>query len=563
MKPLWALLAMAGGLLPGNLFAQTTVTDTIYTAVGVHATGYFILTPNRAFTTPGGIVVSANPITVLLNASTGVFSVPLFPNTNATPQPSFYTARWYLAGVPSFSTQWTVPVSATPVNLATVQGPNPTLIQPTQIDASTAHNGDCLTFNGSTVGWRSCAGLGSLTGVIYSTAGTPSVVTGTATDCVKVNGTSGTCGGSSGASLQSVSFSATPTFDGGNGTVKTFAMTLTGNIASCMLQNFTTGQAVYFYLTQDGSGGRTVACAGLTDLGTVAGQASKTDIQPFIASASNALSASAGMVCPECNPAIVISEGIVTPGASAVDILSAVSAIHRWEMNMNNAGALVLVGASTTPATSGNCAKFAANGYDLADALTTCGGTGVTQSGVAGFLFGPVAGGNGSPIAAGVNYGSWRPFIAQNSTIKKLSFLIDTADAGKGLLVGVFDYASSLPSGLTLCSGVDATITGSTGIKVLAFSTGSAFSGGACNLTVGKTYALVATSDSATLAWDVNFSSFPVQTGLLNADHAHMTDISTAVSTLTGASLAFTPAAGWTGYQTISAFNYPLVGWSN
>lgn len=356
---------------------------------------------------------------------------------------------------------------------------------------------------------------------------------------------------------------ATPTYDGGLGTVETITQTLAANISSCTAQNFSPGQLVTFEWTQDATGTRTITCVALANLGTLSGVANKTDTQTFRAITSSTLVAITTMWCLNCDPAIVSPEGVATPGSSGVDILSSVSAIHRWEMNMNNAGALVLVGTSTTAATSGNCAKFAANGYDLADALTTCGGTGVTQSGVAGFLFGPVAGGNGSPIAAGVNYGSWRPFIAQNSTIKKLSFLIDTADAGKGLLVGVFDYASSLPSGLTLCSGVDATITGSTGIKVLAFSTGSAFSGGACNLTVGKTYALVTTSDSATLAWDVNFSSFPVQTGLLNADHAHMTDISTAVSTLTGASLAFTPAAGWTGYQTISAFNLPLVGWSN
>lgn len=373
-------------------------------------------------------------------------------------------------------------------------------------------------------------------------------------------------GATTGASLQSLgTITTSPVLDGGSTiTAKTIAATLGATISCGAIQNWIGGEFLTLSLTQDGSGSRPFTCAGLSNIGDTSSiPAGKNTKQIFVAVSSSALNAITTMWCVDCDPSIVSVEGIVTPGISASDVLSSVSAIHRWEMNMNNAGALVLVGASTTPATSGNCAKFAANGYDLADALTTCGGTGVTQSGVAGFLFGPVAGGNGSPIAAGVNYGSWRPFIAQNSTIKKLSFLIDTADAGKGLLVGVFDYASSLPSGLTLCSGVDATITGSTGIKVLAFSTGSAFSGGACNLTVGKTYAFVATSDSATLAWDVNFSSFPVQTGLLNADHAHMTDISTAVSTLTGASLAFTPAAGWTGYQTISAFNYPLVGWSN
>lgn len=48
------------------------------------------------------------------------------------------------------------------------------------------------------------ASIAGLTGVVYLTAGVPSAVTGTATDCVLVNGTSGPCGSGGGGSISAL-----------------------------------------------------------------------------------------------------------------------------------------------------------------------------------------------------------------------------------------------------------------------------------------------------------------------------------------------------------------------
>lgn len=126
---------------------------------------------------------------------------------------------------------------------------------------------------------------------------------------------------STGSSVSAVSFSATPTFSGASGAVRTFTMTLTGNVTSCTLSGLTAGQVITFVFTQDGTGGRTVACAGLTGLGTVSGVASKIDEQTFYATSSSAATAITSMWCRTCDPAVIIpgsTSGAVTLKAPAV-----------------------------------------------------------------------------------------------------------------------------------------------------------------------------------------------------------------------------------------------------
>lgn len=99
--------------------------------------------------------------------------------------------------------------------------------------------------------------------------------------------------GAVGALLSTVSFSATPTFDGGNGTTKTFSMTVTGNITGCTLQNFATGQVVLFSFTMDSSAGHTIVCSGLTNLGSPVADGTSQALanykQYFVATGSAAL----------------------------------------------------------------------------------------------------------------------------------------------------------------------------------------------------------------------------------------------------------------------------------
>ena len=138
-------------------FAQlNTVGWTVNIAAGVHATGYVVITPNRAFTVPGGIVVGATPIKADLDPSTGAFAVQIYANTTVSPQPSFYTAEFHLDGTPAYSMQWVIPPSPNPCGFSCAAGPNPVIIQLDQIDTSTASAGYCITFNGTAAVWAPC-----------------------------------------------------------------------------------------------------------------------------------------------------------------------------------------------------------------------------------------------------------------------------------------------------------------------------------------------------------------------------------------------------------------------
>jgi len=66
-------------------------------------------------------------------------------------------------------------------------------------------------------------------------------------------------------------------------------------------------------------------------------------------------------------------EGTRPSGAASHDKIFGDATTHQPLKNPNNTGNQVLVGASTTAATSGHCAQFAANGHDITDAGAACG----------------------------------------------------------------------------------------------------------------------------------------------------------------------------------------------
>jgi hypothetical protein len=78
--------------------------------------------------------------------------------------------------------------------------------------------------------------------------------------------------------------------------------------------------------------------------------------------------------------------------ATSHDLLYPDSTAHRWAMNNNNAGKVILVGIASA-GTSGNCVKLATNGIDIVDNGSACGtssgvtiGTTTISSGVSGRL---------------------------------------------------------------------------------------------------------------------------------------------------------------------------------
>lgn len=94
--------------------------------------------------------------------------------------------------------------------------------------------------------------------------------------------------------LNTVSFSATPTFDAKLG--NTQKITLTGNVTSSTLSNATAGEQINFIICQDGNGNRTfVWPSNVKGWMTIGPTASKCSAQNFIFDGTNAYALSSGV----------------------------------------------------------------------------------------------------------------------------------------------------------------------------------------------------------------------------------------------------------------------------
>ena len=96
------------------------------------------------------------------------------------------------------------------------------------------------------------------------------------------------------AAMETVTFSATPTFDCGKGT--THKITLTGNVTSSTLSNCSAGQPVMMIICQDGTGSRTFTWPGTMKGGmTIGSTASKCSAQSFVFDGTNAYATGTGV----------------------------------------------------------------------------------------------------------------------------------------------------------------------------------------------------------------------------------------------------------------------------
>jgi hypothetical protein len=97
------------------------------------------------------------------------------------------------------------------------------------------------------------------------------------------------------AGVNSVTFSATPTFDASLG--NTQKITLTGNVTSSTLSNATAGQALYFLICQDATGARTfVWPTNVQGATTIGSTASTCTAQSFVFDGTNAYALAAGVI---------------------------------------------------------------------------------------------------------------------------------------------------------------------------------------------------------------------------------------------------------------------------
>jgi len=100
--------------------------------------------------------------------------------------------------------------------------------------------------------------------------------------------------GSIRSALNTVTFSATPTFDASLG--NTQKITLTANVSSSTLLNAGAGESLRFIVCQDATGGRTFTWPSNVKGGMIIGStASKCSAQSFVFDGANAYAVSAGL----------------------------------------------------------------------------------------------------------------------------------------------------------------------------------------------------------------------------------------------------------------------------
>lgn len=153
---IFRVIALFVCLLPSLAFAaRTTVADTIRTATGGTCSGSIYISYPSFYNSSGQLVAAGRVSTRVI---TGAFSVSLDPG-------AYYTANYQMVpvGCTPNSEFWNVPISLVPVPLSTVRSLNPptppTLIGLTSLGSGGATAGQCLVWN-NFWGPASCGGGG-------------------------------------------------------------------------------------------------------------------------------------------------------------------------------------------------------------------------------------------------------------------------------------------------------------------------------------------------------------------------------------------------------------------
>lgn len=219
-KGIWALILATAAALTA---APTRILDTMTAAGGGPANGTCVITW-PSFRGADGVSVSAG--TKRLRVRSGVIDVALPATAGGTPTsapwlaPAYAVACYLSGGSAAVTEYWQVPASSSPVTLATVRqgapgqpsggGSNGDVLGP-----NASVGGEAVVFGGST-GKSIARASGS--GVARLQNGVLGTVPGNDTDCVRVNGTSGTCGAGNVTGPGSSTVNNIPKFANGAGT---------------------------------------------------------------------------------------------------------------------------------------------------------------------------------------------------------------------------------------------------------------------------------------------------------------------------------------------------------
>ena len=180
--------------------ALTTIQDTIYQADGTPMNGTVIVTW-PSFVASDGTKIAAQ--TLVVPVTSGYFQAALVPTAGASPTTA-YSVRINSAGKNQSTELWSVPASATPLTIASVMivqtggviiGSNPVTTAPA--DTTTIPITDVVGLSNE-LAMRPMIGatFADSRAAVIDATGAIDGAAGNSSDCVHVDGTSGSCGGS-------------------------------------------------------------------------------------------------------------------------------------------------------------------------------------------------------------------------------------------------------------------------------------------------------------------------------------------------------------------------------
>lgn len=189
-----AAAVMVAASLAAAQPALTTIQDTLYKADGSRFTGTVYITWSSFVSGEAASIATANLTVPIVN---GALRIRLVPTTTASAG-AHYEVRYNSRGVNDFTESWAVAPSSVTLRIrdvrisqGTVVGPPPVLA-PVQIPDVVGLQNELALRPPKGVGF----GIGRT--AVINAAGQIDAASGNLNDCVRVDGSSGGCGGSSG-----------------------------------------------------------------------------------------------------------------------------------------------------------------------------------------------------------------------------------------------------------------------------------------------------------------------------------------------------------------------------
>lgn len=200
------LLLMAAASLAAGQPALTTIQDILYRANGTRFTGTMFIRYNSFLAGDTSNIATANLTLPIVN---GVLNVKLVPTTTASAGAQ-YNITYSSGGAIQFTEVWAVPPSTPKLRVRDVRVSSGTVVGPPPVTSPIQITDVVGLPNALAV--RPTEGVGFAVGraATIDQAGQIDGATGNLGDCVRVDGSSGACGGSGGGGGPSFSDGETP-----------------------------------------------------------------------------------------------------------------------------------------------------------------------------------------------------------------------------------------------------------------------------------------------------------------------------------------------------------------